>query len=330
MDRVPERRLRDHSIAELQTRLKRGLRLRIGPFTIHFEGGSADLAERLHAHYPNYPVAAASAFADAKIAVGRNPSFSRHWFSTRAIRTDDGRVFTTFPREATLAHIEWTMNWAVANRSHYFLMLHAGVLANAQGALILPAHPGAGKSTLCAYLMYRGWRLLSDEFTLIRDRSLQIHPFPRLIPLKNQSIGVIRELIPDAHLGPSISGTHKGTVAHLRPADSHISAMLETAVPKLMIFPLYKAGAALSIEPAARSECFVEITQNAFNYVLRGREGFEMAAALTNQVTPYRLTYSDLPSAAQAIDALMLETASSTSAPQSAQHQRGCGHSGLS
>ncbi len=285
--------------------LKQGLRLSIGPFVIHFEGRDRTLAERLHAHYPNYPLAPRGAFADAQLKVTRNPTVSRHWWSTRAIRTEDGQVFTTFPSEATLAHIEWTMNWAIANRSHDFLMLHAGVLANRHGALILPAYPGAGKSTLCAYLIHRGWRLLSDEFTLIRDESLAIHPFPRLIPLKNQSIEVIRELVPEAHLGPPIPGTLKGTVSHLRPGDEHIRSMHETALPKLMIFPKYQAGASLEITPAAKSDCFVEITQNSFNYVLRGEQGFRMAAALTDRVTPYRLVYSDLPAAAQAIDELM-------------------------
>lgn len=285
--------------------MKRGLRLVIGPFVVHFQGTERALAERLHLHYPNFPLAAQGSFADVQLVVRRNPSLSRHWWSTRAVCNEDGQVFSTFPENATIAHLEWTMNWGIVNRSHDFLMLHAGVLANARGALILPANPGAGKSTLCAYLMHRGWRLLSDEFTLLRDETLAIHPFPRLIPLKNQSIDVIRELVPEAHLGPPIPGTHKGTVSHLRPGDEHIRAMHETAFPKLMIFPKYSAGAALAITRAQRSDCFVQITQNAFNYVLRGEQGFRMAAALTDRVTPYHLVYSDLPAAARAIDELM-------------------------
>lgn len=301
--------LAQRPVAQLQALLSAGLRLCVGPFVVEYAGTERWLAERMQIHYPNYPLASLQAFADVKMRVGRNPTFSRHWSSTRVIRMEDGHVFTTFPVDATLAHLEWSMNWAIATRSHAFLMLHAAVLANRHGALILPAHPGAGKSTLCAFLIHRGWRLLSDEFTLIRDKSLAIHPFPRLIPLKNQSIDVIRELVPEAHLAPPIPGTHKGTVSHLRPGDEHVRAMHETARPKLMIFPKYKAGAGLEIKPAERSDCFVEITQNAFNYVLKGEEGFHLAVALTNQVTPYRLVYSDLPAAAKAIDELMEEAA---------------------
>lgn len=301
--------LRQQTPEQLRLALRRGLRLKLGPFVIEFRGTTPGLARRLLEHYPDYPLVSGDTFADARLSVGRNPTPSRHWFSTRVIRTDDGQVFTTFPEYATLAHLEWTVNWAVATRSHQFLMLHAGVLANAHGALILPAQPGAGKSTLCAYLMHRGWRLLSDEFTLLRDESLAIHPFPRLIPLKNQSIDVIRELVPEAALGPSIPGTHKGTVSHLRPPDEQIAAMHQTAQPRLMIFPQYVPGAKLEITPAAKADCFVGITQNAFNYVLRGEAGFRMAAGLTDAVTPYRLRYSDLPAAAEAIGELMADAA---------------------
>lgn len=101
--------------------------------------------------------------------------------------------------------------------------------------------------------------------------------------------------------------------------------MHQTAQPRLMIFPQYVPGAKLEITPAARGDCFVEITQNAFNYVLRGAEGFRMAAALADAVTPYRLRYSDLPAAATAIGELMAEAASARSPrknPEPAESRR--------
>ena len=299
--------LKSRGIDELHAMLQAGVRYGIGPFVVALKGQERVLAERLHAVYPDYPLAPANDFADASLAVARNPGLSRHWWSTRVIRLEDGQVFTTFPENATIAHLEWTLNWAIANRSHQFLMLHAGVLANAHGGLILPAEPGAGKSTLCAYLMHRGWRLLSDEFTLLRDENLDIVPFPRLLPIKNAAIAVIREHVPEARFGPEIPGTHKGTVAHLQPPDEAILRMHETATPRLMIFPRYTPDTRLEITPVPRAQCFVEITQNAFNYVLRGEEGFRIAAALTERVQAFHLRYNDLDRAAAALNELMAE-----------------------
>ena len=59
--------------------------------------------------------------------------------------------------------------------------------------MLLPAAPGSGKTTLCAGLSLRGWRLLSDEFGLIRPGTTDLVPVPRPMALKNESIDVIRQ-----------------------------------------------------------------------------------------------------------------------------------------
>ena len=298
-------RLRTITRDDLQHRLHRGLRFRQGPFVVCLRGYDRFLADRLHRYYPNYPLVDETHFADADLEVCRNPSLSRNWLSTRAIRLDDRSVFTIFPADQVVAQIEWSINWFIAMRMHQFLMFHAAAIANDQGALIMPGLPGAGKSTLCAYLIHRGWRLLSDEFTLLRDASLAIYPYPRAIPLKNQSIDVIREQIPEAQLAPPIPDTRKGTVAHLCPPDLHLERMHETAQPKLVIFPVYQAGSAIEITPVAKSSCFVELSQNSFNYVMRGLAGFQLTGALANAVVAYRMVYSDLATAAAKISELM-------------------------
>ena len=69
--------------------------------------------------------------------------------------------------------LEWGLNWCVAGHAHQYLMLHAAALERNGRAVILPGDPGAGKSTLTAALMLSGWRLLSDEITLVdRERRL--------------------------------------------------------------------------------------------------------------------------------------------------------------
>ena len=305
MTQTSREKIRSLTRDELAVRLRRGLRIQQGPFVVRLRGYDKFLAERLHQYYPNYPVVDDSHFADADIEVCRNPSLSRSWFSTRSIRLDDGLVFMTFPADQVVAQIEWSTNWFIAMRMHQFLMFHAATVANDQGAVIMPGLPGAGKSTLCAYLIHRGWRLLSDEFTLLRDESLAIHPYPRAIPLKNQSIEVIRELVPEAQIAPAIPDTHKGTVAHLCPPELQLDRMLDTAAPKLVIFPAYQAGAQVEVTAVSEPSCFVELSKHSFNYVMRGLVGFQLTGALANTVVAYRLVYSDLAAAAAKIAELM-------------------------
>jgi len=75
-------------------------------------------------------------------------------------------------------------------------MLHAAVLEKNGRAVVLPGDPGAGKSTLTAALMLSGWRLLSDEITLVdRDDGLLVG-LARPVSLKNASIDVIQRAFP--------------------------------------------------------------------------------------------------------------------------------------
>jgi HprK-related kinase A len=161
--------------------------------------------------------------------------------------------------------------------------------------------PGSGKSTLCAALVSRGWRLFSDEFGLVRSRDGQLIPLPRPMPLKNRSIEVIRDFAPDAELGPSFHGTRKGTVAHLGPPADSVAQSRVTAPPGWIVFPGYKAGAPLRLEPIPKPQAFIKLTNNSFNYQLLGLRGFEGMTRLVRDCGCYTLSYSNLD---EAIDAL--------------------------
>ena len=277
-----------------------GLRFRIGPFVAGIRGADEGFARLLDAVYPDYPRAAPDEFADAVVSVEPRRAWRQPWRRLGLVRLDDGSRFSDFPPAAALPYVEWSINWCIATRAHQYLMLHAGVLARGEAAMILPGLPGAGKSTLSAYLMHRGWRLLSDEFTLV-DTDLSLLPLPRLIPLKNESIDVIRAACPEALVGPSFAGTRKGTVAHVCPPAAQIRAMTVRASPRLVVFPKFERGAGLELEPIAKPECFVELSNNAFNYALRGEAAFVTASALVERVACYRLSYGDLGAAGAAL-----------------------------
>ena len=101
---------------------------------------------------------------------------------------EHARHFNPLPAEQAFPLLEWGLNWCVATQCHQYLILHAAVLERGGRALIMPAPPGSGKSTLCAALVARGWRLFSDELALIEIGGGQIVPLPRPISLKNESI----------------------------------------------------------------------------------------------------------------------------------------------
>ena len=181
----------------------------------------------------------------------------------------------------------------------------AGVVAKDDQAVLLPANPGSGKSTLCAALAHRGWRFLTDEICLVNPTDLHIVPFPRLIPLKNESIDVIRAFIPEAVMGPLFPETRKGRLSHLRPPGASIDRSMETAQARWIVFPLFQQGARLALQPLVKENAFLKLSSSSFNYEFLGLRGFRAVSGLIGTCDCYSLEYSDLEEAIAQLEALV-------------------------
>jgi HprK-related kinase A len=165
------------------------------------------------------------------------------------------------------------------------------VLERCGRALLLPAPPGSGKSTLCAALVARGWRLLSDELALIELDGRRVVPMPRPISLKNRSIDTIARFWPDAAIGDVVPDTLKGAVAHVRPPADSVRRAGECALPGWVVLPRFQQGATMTLATLAKCDAFMQLVDSAFNYSVHGRAGFEALAALVDRSDCYTFTY---------------------------------------
>ncbi|MEM7500469.1 MAG: HprK-related kinase A [Pseudomonadota bacterium] len=289
------------SEASFASRLQTGLALRVGPFNARIVANASGIEEPLYGLYRDYrllPDPSVFSF-HAQIQERRTAPF----FGRRLVRFSvDGRTpHEDMPAEQALPVLEWGLNLVIALRSHQYLMLHSAAVALNDSGLLLPATPGSGKTTLSAGLALRGWRLLSDEFGLLRPGTTDLVPIPRPLALKNESIEVIREFDADAHIGPSIPNTRKGTVAHLRPPGSSILEAERTAAVKWIVFPQWEAKSECVISEISKSEAFMLLATNAFNYELLGDAGFDTVARLVENAACFDLVYSDLDTAVGAL-----------------------------
>ena len=299
-------RFRDLSLPDLAAALRQtGIFYRIGPFSIHLETALPELPPVLHRLYSDFSLLDSDGFADFHVRLVSPHGPRALWRSRTRFLIDDASHFAPFPREIALALLEWGLNWCVFKRAHQYLMIHAGVVEKNGHALIMPARPGSGKSTLCAALAYRGWRLLSDEFALVRPEDLTVVPFPRLIPLKNESIPVMRQRVPEQAMGPTLPRTRKGTVVHLCPPTDSIRRSGEVARAGQILFPTYTGGQPLRFEPLGKSQTFLRLTANSFNYEAIGLRGFETMSALAGHWPGAEFSYGDLDEAMEYLENLL-------------------------
>jgi HprK-related kinase A len=282
-----------------------GLGVRLGPFHAKVRATVPGLAvpmQQLYRHYPLLDDQPRVYSFHVRMRVLRK---LRPWRTGLVRFTVDGlATHEDMPVDHALAVLEWGINFVVAMRFSSFLMLHAAVLERGGRAIVMPAAPGHGKTTLCAALAHRGWRLFSDEFGLMRPQSGQFVPMPRPMPLKNESIAVMRAFAPDAVLGPEIPGTRKGTVAHVRAPLASVEHAGEPASAGWIVFPRWRAGAQLSLQELPRSDGFMRLATNAFNYEKLGAVGFESLKRLVEECRCFSLEYSDLEQAVSALTQL--------------------------
>lgn len=304
-------RLEELPGSALLNHLRSGITLRSGPFAVTIRSDIPAFAKTLQLAYGTLSLVDDEvACPHFRVAVLRQRGL-RGYFRPQAVFAFEGlRPFDPYPMDQAFPLFEWGLNWVIATTAHQYLLLHSAVVERHGQAVILPATPGSGKSTLCAALVSRGWRLLSDEFGLLNPENRMILPFPRAAPLKNNSIDVIRAYAPDANLGPRFERTRKGTVEHLFPPQDALARQQEAAVPSLIVFPRYNESSQLATRVEAPEKALVRLINNSFNYPVTGSAGFRLLCDLVNRIPAIELKYNDLDDAIGTIDSYLVSAQS--------------------
>jgi HprK-related kinase A len=292
------------SFLEISQRLrKQGLFLDIGPFRVCVKSKLKAISAHVIEMYSAY-VIADSAYADLHFSI-TTPRSPRSIFRKQVdFLFDDVAPFKPLPFAQARPFFEWGLNWCIATTAHQYLIVHAAVVAKDDFCALIPGHPGAGKSTLCAALVAAGWRLLSDEMALIDLDSGQVWPVPRPISLKNASIDIIRKRSPEVFLGPSFTDTHKGTVAHMRAPVESVAAAHVPSTAAWVVYPGYQPDITLSASSMSPCRSILKLAEDSFNLPVLGEAGFKTISDVAFACESYELHYSNLDEAIAWFDEL--------------------------
>ena len=280
--------------------------VRTGPFFTRLKTSLNTVADGIERFYTGNLERPNAGFYDFHIRIDSPPNL-RRWIRPQVLFYLDGQSpFKPLPCDQAYPMFEWGLNWCISHQAHQYLILHAAVVEKNDRAVIMPGAPGSGKSTLCAGLVQRGWRLLSDEMALISPKDGRVTALARPVGLKNESIDVIRRFAPNAAIGPTTHDTRKGTIAHMRAPQESIDRVHQHAVPCWLIFPCFQSGAACSLSERSKCSAFMEAAKQGFNYSLLGVEGFRTLKRLIEDCICYDFEYSRLSDAVEVFDKLPL------------------------
>jgi len=290
---------------DLARRLRRGeLLLDLPPFVARLRSDVASLARDIADMYGEFTVRPSNVFADFSVEVSREPGL-RRWYKPQARFYYDGQPsFAPLPAQQAFPMIEWGLNWCVAAHAHQFLTIHAAVIERDGRAVVMPAPPGSGKSTLCAGLIQRGWRLLSDELALLDMDTGLIHGMARPVSLKNASIAALLDFAPQAVMTPPVPHTVKGTVSLLQPPVASVQRVREPARAAWIVLPSHAPDAPPVFTAHGKERAFMTLAEQSFNYDMHGARGFEAMGRLVDQCECLRFHYGRLDDAAAAFERL--------------------------
>lgn len=283
-----------------------GLCLDFGAVSVRVRSDATTLAAPLQAVYRSFPFVCASEWADVHVRIDRAKGLRRWLRPQVTLRTEGLEPFDPFPADNALPLLEWGCNWMIGRTCNDLLLLHSGALERDGFALLLPASPGSGKSTLTAALSQRGWRLLSDEFGAYDPEAGLFRAVLKPIALKNRSIPVMRQFAPSATFGPSFPNTRKGTVAHMAALADAVTRRHETALPGAVVLPRWEASSPTRFERLDEHAVFPALAFNAFNYSLLGEVAFKATVQLVRRCPAWQLVYSDLEEALATIETAWL------------------------
>jgi len=184
-----------------------------------------------------------------------------------------------------LALLELTV-LALVEGSRRGLLLHAGAVAADGKVLLLPGASGAGKTTLTAWLIGRGFEYLTDELVFLRDRSLLCEAFRRALNVKQRE-GVALAGILKLDARANALKTPEGyLVAAPRWRAGAGAARLRT-----ILFPRFHPGAEFSLRALPPGECGLRLMSILVNTRLRHDRGFGAVTYLARACPAYSLSY---------------------------------------
>ena len=302
--------------ADLARRLNGlGVPLTCGPLLMRLGTSLPELVDPVGTLYADFTIGSDDEIPDFTARIDLVPRLRSLFRGQAATIVDGRRVFDPFPRAQALPMLEWVLNWCLFTRPNQYLLLHSAVVDWQGKGLLLSGQPGAGKSTLTAGLLMRGWRLLSDELAVIDPDAGSLHALPRPVGLKRESIDIVRNLWPAAVIGPSTPDTRKGTVAHLRPPTDSIVRSQEPSRPRWIVFPKFVSGTGVSLRRVSRADALLRLGREAFNYSMLGEVGFHTLANAVDGCDCFEMEFGQLP---DALDGLAELTQTDPASPEPA------------
>jgi hypothetical protein len=210
---------------------------------------------------------------------------------------DGGILVRTAAPGVAFRHLVYAANQLAIDATAAPVRLHAAAVGRAGRALALVGPMGAGKSTLAAALVQRGWDYLTDEVVAI-DGDGSVRPYAKPCSLGD----------PPPALEPLRWDPPQGSAVYLAGGGLVPAPILGTVAGAAVelggvVLTSYRRDAATAITELGRADALVEIGAHAFGLSAPG--SLRALDATLARVPCFRLVSGDLHGACDAVESVV-------------------------
>lgn len=210
------------------------------------------------------------------------------------VATDEGIVVRTPARTIAFAHLMFELNQRAITHSSAALRMHAAAAVVDGRAVVLPGPMGAGKSTLVAGLVQRGFAYVTDEVVAIDPARGVVRPYPRPC-----SLGVPPAALAPIPWSPGEAAAQYLGASGFVPAD-RLGVPAAADVPiGVVVLPTYEPNATTTITPLDPMALLAGVASHTFALGTPGT--LATLATLLDGVPGFHLVSGDLDEAVDGV-----------------------------
>jgi hypothetical protein len=238
------------------------------------------------------------------------------WYRVTA---GDDIVYTSLLEGSLVSHLLMDVNAraAAACRNDATVPLHAGTVAGAFGAVVLPGASHSGKTTITTALSAAGHRFVADEVSRLDPEQLTIAPYGKPVALRSASVELLaptiarlrrpgsrfeidERFVPPSELGPSTTGGATAPTRGVAARPVEVSAI---------VFPRYDAAGPHRFAPLGPAETLERLMQCTLGVASTpvGADVFRILERLVRAVPGHELVYTELHAALDELVPLMAD-----------------------
>lgn len=216
------------------------------------------------------------------------------------------RRLQTESLEETLYEVDLAFGTYAMEARADLLQLHGGgVSREGRCTILVLGGPRAGKTTLLAGLLGRGFEYVADELLFLHPERLAVVPFQRSVLIREAALKEVCAVWPAATFTYAYT-KDDGTRRYLPAVGTYTRVCSrEVAAPQLLIFPSYRQEGGAATHRLALEEVMGRLLGQALNLAGHGFAGVCALARLAESTPAYEITASSLRDAVARVESVL-------------------------